>query len=88
MYYYLDAEKNFHLLDGDKIATLIAAYLKELLTGTGLNLNLGLIQTAYANGASTEYINKQLVSRASLFFTEELKKFGFRKFLLLAHRRE
>lgn len=27
---------------------------------SGVQLNLGLVQTAYANGASTEYINKQL----------------------------
>ncbi|XP_017769387.1 PREDICTED: phosphoacetylglucosamine mutase isoform X2 [Nicrophorus vespilloides] len=60
VYYYVDDEENFHLMDGDRIATLIASYLKELLQKTGIDLNLGLIQTAYANGASTEYITKQL----------------------------
>lgn len=62
VYYFIDEDDKFHLLDGDRIATLIAAYLKELLEETGIDLNLGLIQTAYANGASTEYITQKLVS--------------------------
>lgn len=32
VYYYTDSEGQFHLLDGDKIATLISTFLKELLT--------------------------------------------------------
>lgn len=32
VYYYNDSAGRFHLLDGDKIATLISTYLKELLT--------------------------------------------------------
>lgn len=32
VYYYTDSKGRFHLLDGDKIATLISTYLKELLT--------------------------------------------------------
>jgi hypothetical protein len=28
----------------------------------GIDLNLGLVQTAYANGASTDYIENVLVS--------------------------
>lgn len=60
VYYYLDHEDNFHLLDGDRIATLLAAYLKEEVVKTGLELELGLVQTAYANGASTDYIMNKL----------------------------
>ncbi|GJQ87812.1 hypothetical protein Trydic_g18663 [Trypoxylus dichotomus] len=60
VYYFTDENDKFHLLDGDRIATLIAAYLKELLEQIDIDLNLGLIQTAYANGASTEYINQKL----------------------------
>lgn len=56
VYFYLDEERLFHLLDGDKIAILVAAYLQELIKGSGLSLNLGLVQTAYANGSSTNYI--------------------------------
>ena len=40
---------------------LVAGYLKELLQESGLQLNLGLVQTAYANGSSTRYINENLV---------------------------
>lgn len=32
VYYYSESEGQFHLLDGDKIATLISTFLKELLT--------------------------------------------------------
>ncbi|XP_066254329.1 phosphoacetylglucosamine mutase [Euwallacea similis] len=60
VYYYLDENQKFHLMDGDRIATLIAGYLKEVLEKTGLKLHLGLVQTAYANGASTDYITNEL----------------------------
>ena len=41
----------------------VASYLKELLSAAHIsNLNLGLVQTAYANGSSTNYITKKLVS--------------------------
>jgi len=60
IYSYIDANGTFHMLDGDKQATLIAGYLKELLKETGLDLKMGLVQTAYANGASTSYITDEL----------------------------
>uniref|UniRef100_A0A8C1P6Q0 Phosphoacetylglucosamine mutase n=1 Tax=Cyprinus carpio TaxID=7962 RepID=A0A8C1P6Q0_CYPCA len=81
VYYYTDSKGCFHLLDGDKIATLISTYLKELLTQVlhtqtrskmktstsdiylfcvcfqaGLNLQIAVVQTAYANGSSTRYL--------------------------------
>ncbi|KAF7694189.1 phosphoacetylglucosamine mutase isoform X1 [Silurus meridionalis] len=56
VYYYSDSNARFHLLDGDKIATLISTYLKELLTEAGLNLQVAVVQTAYANGSSTRYL--------------------------------
>jgi len=61
IYFYTSGGK-FHLLDGDRIATLIAGYLKELLDQAGLSssVKLGLVQTAYANGASTKYITQTL----------------------------
>lgn len=40
----------------------VAAYLQELVTGSGLNLNLGLVQTAYANGSSTNFLTQKMVS--------------------------
>ncbi|KAI1897261.1 hypothetical protein AGOR_G00081490 [Albula goreensis] len=56
VYYFNDSAGRFHLLDGDKIATLISTYLKELLTQAGLDLQIAVVQTAYANGSSTRYL--------------------------------
>jgi len=60
VYYTLDSDCSFILLDGDKIAALFAGYIKELLTESGLELKLGVVQTAYANGTSTKYLNEEL----------------------------
>lgn len=60
VFYYIDKDNFFHLLDGDKIATLIASYLVGLVRKCGLELNLGIVQTAYANGNSTAYIQDEL----------------------------
>ncbi|XP_013185087.2 phosphoacetylglucosamine mutase [Amyelois transitella] len=61
VYYYLDDENKMNLLDGDRIATLLASYIAELLkTCDATDLNMGIVQTAYANGASTQYIIEQL----------------------------
>lgn len=48
------------MLDGDKIATLIAIYIRSELEKVGLDLHMGVVQTAYANGASTKYLEKVL----------------------------
>ena len=59
---FISVDGVFHLLDGDKIAVLMASYLKDLLNKSGLaDIALGLVQTAYANGASTAYISDTLV---------------------------
>jgi len=60
--YYFQSKSGFNLLDGDRIATLVAGYLQHLLSKDGLadTLELGLVQTAYANGSSTSYITTQL----------------------------
>ncbi|KAM3861547.1 phosphoacetylglucosamine mutase [Diretmus argenteus] len=60
VYYYSDSEGKFHLLDGDKIATLISTFLKELLTQADLDLNIAVVQTAYANGSSTHYLENTM----------------------------
>jgi len=39
----------------------LAGYLKEVVAQSGLELKFGLVQTAYANGSSTDYINNKLV---------------------------
>jgi len=60
VYYTLDSDCNFVLLDGDKIAGLFALYIKDLLNQSGVTLQLGVVQTAYANGSSNSYLEKQL----------------------------
>ncbi|XP_059047823.1 phosphoacetylglucosamine mutase [Achroia grisella] len=61
VYYFLDDKEKMHLLDGDRIATLYASYITELLNACeARDLKLGLVQTAYANGGSTKYITEEL----------------------------
>lgn len=60
--YYQNEAGAFRLLDGDKMATLIALYLQRLFAAIGpdLALNVGVVQTAYANGSSTRYVKNVL----------------------------
>ncbi|XP_074640433.1 phosphoacetylglucosamine mutase-like [Tubulanus polymorphus] len=60
VYFYTDLDGEFHLLDGDRIATLIAGYLCDQLSASELDIKLGLVQTAYANGSSTKYITQEM----------------------------
>lgn len=60
VYFFSDENGKFYLLDGDRIATLVAGYLMALLNGCGAKVKVGLVQTAYANGASTDYIVNDL----------------------------
>lgn len=58
MYFHLDDHGQFRMLDGDKIAALVAAFIVELVKAAGLDesIKVGVVQTAYANGASTKYL--------------------------------
>ncbi|OXV09021.1 hypothetical protein Egran_03215 [Elaphomyces granulatus] len=62
IYYFMDEGSSFRLLDGDRIATLAASFISDLARTAGIlqKLKIGVIQTAYANGSSTEYIEKVL----------------------------
>ncbi|KAF2107892.1 N-acetylglucosamine-phosphate mutase [Lophiotrema nucula] len=62
VYYFKDTNNMFHLLDGDRIATLVASFLGDVVRGAGLadSITIGVVQTAYANGAATEYVEKNL----------------------------
>jgi phosphoacetylglucosamine mutase len=61
VYYYSDPETSqFCILDGDKIASLAAEFIQDLLKQAGVSLGVGVVQTAYANGASTAYLEKSL----------------------------
>lgn len=52
------------LLDGDRIATLAALLLRDLLAALPPNArdstSLGIVQTAYANGSASQYVREQL----------------------------
>ncbi|CAO1636660.1 unnamed protein product [Parajaminaea phylloscopi] len=64
VYYYLQGaaslSESFRLLDGDKIASLAADYLVELVKKAGIELEVGCVQTAYANGSSTKYLQQRV----------------------------
>ncbi|KAI8806469.1 hypothetical protein BJ742DRAFT_758695 [Cladochytrium replicatum] len=66
VFYYVDDDNVFRLLDGDKIATLAAGFIMELIRKaqisleSGEPLKVGLVQTAYANGSSTNYVQNVL----------------------------
>lgn len=59
-YYVNSTDKKFQLLDGDKISSLLARYFVSIVKKTGLKLSVGVVQTAYANGSSTNYLKQQL----------------------------
>jgi len=61
MYYYVDTDGLVRLLDGDKIATLCAMFVMDLVKAAGVEIKVGVVQTAYANGNSTSYLSKVLV---------------------------
>jgi phosphoacetylglucosamine mutase len=66
IFYYLDQSGAFKLLDGDKQAALSAGFLVDLVQQAGLNsrdegegsVDVGVVQTAYANGSSTRYLRE------------------------------
>lgn len=61
IYYFNDPEHGFRLLDGDRIAILAAEFIGDLVKEAGIpDLQIGLVQTAYANGAAKHYVEKTL----------------------------
>lgn len=61
--YYQNNDNKFKLLDGDKLSTLFALFLQQLfkqIDPTKISLNIGVVQTAYANGSSTKYVEDVL----------------------------
>lgn len=62
IYYFKDQSNVFRLLDGDRIATLAASFLGDLARQAGLadSFRIGVVQTAYANGAATHYVEHDL----------------------------
>jgi phosphoacetylglucosamine mutase len=60
---YLEPEGKWTLLDGDKIAALVSLLLAQELRAAGLadSFTMGVVQTAYANGASTIFLRKHSI---------------------------
>ncbi|KAL0709682.1 hypothetical protein Bca4012_016660 [Brassica carinata] len=59
VYFYVSSgDEKIELLDGDKILSLFALFIKEQLNTLEekLSSRVGVVQTAYANGASTDYL--------------------------------
>lgn len=55
------AEDSWTLLDGDRISILYAMLLHELVGGEVMGqMDVGVVQTAYANGASTDFLRDGL----------------------------
>lgn len=67
--YFVDGKTDkFRLLDGDRIATLFASFLGSLLKQLdGVDITMGIVQTAYANGSSTKFIREKL--KLPVYFT-------------------
>lgn len=64
VYFFLDKDRCFHMLDGDRFSVLYAFFLAKKLHEAKLSehVKMGVIQTAYANGSSTDYILKTMVT--------------------------
>ncbi len=64
IYFYFNEAGNFKMLDGDRISVLFAFYLRKLLKSADLFdcLRFGVVQTAYANGASSDFLKSQNIS--------------------------
>lgn len=64
IFYYLRGQPSnkdsFRMLDGDKIASLATDYISDLVKKAGLELTVGCVQTAYANGSSTKYLKQRV----------------------------
>ncbi|KAK8849470.1 hypothetical protein IAR55_004803 [Kwoniella newhampshirensis] len=64
VYYYLHENKGtFRLLDGDKVAVMVAMFFGDLIAKAKLEgdskVKVGVVQTAYANGSSTKYLTSR-----------------------------
>jgi phosphoacetylglucosamine mutase len=58
VFHVFPSGRDWYLLDGDRIACLFSAFLKEELQAAGIlqEFRFGCVQTAYANGGSTDYL--------------------------------
>jgi phosphoacetylglucosamine mutase len=64
IYFFIDQKNQFRLLDGDRFSVLFASFLSLKLKEAKLlhDVKIGVIQTAYANGRSTDYLVNIMVT--------------------------
>ncbi|KAG6003229.1 hypothetical protein E4U21_002261 [Claviceps maximensis] len=62
IYHWVDPIYGFFLLDGDRIASLWATFIIDLLQSAHLidKLEMGVVQSAYSNGSYTTYMRRRL----------------------------
>eukprot|EP00898_Chlorokybus_atmophyticus_P004933 jgi/Chlat1/5440/Chrsp36S05439 len=61
VYFSLSPHAPLRLCDGDRIAVLCAVYVQRALASANYEgIQVGMVQTAYANGASTQYVRDVL----------------------------
>ncbi len=71
VFHYRDDRGKLVLLDGDKIAVLVSSFLQEELDSLASvvpdakEIRCGVVQTAYANGSSTNYLKVRKENRLS-----------------------
>ena len=63
IYFFIDQNNQFRILDGDRFSVLYASFLSIKLREAKLfdEVKIGVVQTAYANGRSTDYIINTMV---------------------------
>jgi phosphoacetylglucosamine mutase len=78
VFHRFKGDGKWELADGDKIACLLAVVLKTELVRSGLTeaVSFGVVQTAYANGSSTDYLRSH---RIPVVFAKTGVKFLHRK---------
>ena len=82
VYSYFDQTGTWKLLDGDKIGALFAFFINEKLRLIGWEgVDFVAVQTAYANGASTEFLRARGVK-------VELAKTGVKYVEAVAHKHD
>eukprot|EP01084_Bolivina_argentea_P286925 492284_1 len=61
VYHFFSPDGQWHLLDGDRIAVLLASFIGEELVQLppGFANKVCVVQTAYANGSSTAYLKEK-----------------------------
>ena len=84
LYFFLDQHQQFHMLDGDRFSVLFALFISKKLIEANLfdQVKIGVVQTAYANGRSTDYIFHTMVSVFPITMKKTKKNLNisFRKF--------